>query len=45
MTTSVINNDDVNDIKGAAKDLSMDPESFKHMEDNFDTASISSRLR
>jgi len=45
MTTSLINNDDVNGIKGAAKDLSIDPESFQHIQGDFDTASISSRLR
>lgn len=45
MTTSLINNDDVNGIKNAAKDLSLDPESFQHIQGDFDTASISSRLR
>jgi hypothetical protein len=45
MTTSLINNDDVNGIKGAAKDLGVDPESFQHIQGDFDTASISSRLR
>ena len=54
MQTSLINNDDVNGLKGAAIDLSADPESLQTpaMQENFETlqgaadmASMSSRLR
>ena len=43
MQTGLINTDDIN---GAARDLGVDPEAYPVvLQDNFDTASMSSRLR